>query len=112
MNVAGYGALLVAKLHKLGDRLATPERLHAKDAGDVYRLFDAVAPDEMTTILQVLLNDQRSSVTTSEALVYFDQLFTTSSAVGVRLAVEALRGVLPEATVSAAMASYAGVLRP
>ena len=36
VKVAGYGALLVAKLHKLGDRLATPARLQAKDAGDVY----------------------------------------------------------------------------
>lgn len=40
VNVAGYGALLVAKLHKLGDRVATPQRLQAKDAGDIYRLFD------------------------------------------------------------------------
>lgn len=112
VNVAGYGALLVAKLHKLGDRVATPQRLQAKDAGDIYRLFDAVAPDEMTEILQVLLNDQRSSVTTSKALAYFDQLFTTSSAIGVRLAVEALRGVLPESTVAAALASYTGAIRP
>jgi len=37
----------VAKLHKLGDRLATPQRLQVKDPGDVYRLFDAVAPDEL-----------------------------------------------------------------
>ena len=42
VNVAGEAALLVAKLHKLGDRLEKPERLEAKDAGDVYRLFDAV----------------------------------------------------------------------
>jgi hypothetical protein len=38
VKVAGYGALLVAKLHKLGDRLTTPARLQAKDAGDAYRL--------------------------------------------------------------------------
>lgn len=47
VNVAGEAALLVAKLHKLGDRLDKPERLQAKDAGDVYRLFDAVGPDQM-----------------------------------------------------------------
>ncbi len=46
INVAGEGAMLVAKLHKLGDRLAKPNRLDAKDAGDVYRLFDVVAPDD------------------------------------------------------------------
>ncbi|MGI8632163.1 MAG: hypothetical protein ACR2NA_06380 [Solirubrobacterales bacterium] len=111
VNVAGFGALLVAKLHKLGDRLATPERLHAKDAGDVYRLFDAIAPDDLTTILQALLEDPRSTATTVKALAYLDQLFITPAAVGVRLAVEALRGILPESTVSAAMTAYAGELR-
>lgn len=111
VNVAGYGALLVAKLHKLGDRLATPQRLQAKDAGDIYRLFDAIDPDEMTALLQVLLKDRRSSGTTSKALVYLDQLFTTGSAVGVDLAVEALRGVLPQSTVSAALTSYVAAIR-
>ncbi len=44
INVAGEAAMLVAKLHKLGDRLEKPERLDAKDAGDVYRLFDVDRP--------------------------------------------------------------------
>ncbi len=42
---SGVTALLVAKLHKLGDRLVTPDRLQAEDAGDIYRLFDALAPE-------------------------------------------------------------------
>jgi hypothetical protein len=37
-NVAGSAALLVAKLHKLGERQATPGRLVDKDAHDIYRL--------------------------------------------------------------------------
>lgn len=111
VNVAGYGGLLVAKLHKLGDRLAMPRRLHAKDAGDVYRLFDAIDPDEMATILRTLLQDPRSTATSSKALVYLDQLFITQAGVGVRLAVDALRGLLPESTVSASMTAYASELR-
>ena len=111
VNVAGYGALLVAKLHKLGDRLATPDQLHAEGAGDVYRLFDAVAPDEMTTILRSLLADERSTATTEKALAYLDQLFITPAAVGVRLAVEALRAVLPTDTVAAAIRGYTAELR-
>ena len=43
VNVAGPAALLVAKAFKLGERLMTPERLIAKDAGDVYRLFDVTS---------------------------------------------------------------------
>jgi len=111
VNVAGYGALLVAKLHKLGDRLVAPDRLHAKDAGDIYRLFDAIAPDEMAAILRILLDDQRSAATTAKALDYLDELFRAPGAVGVRLAVDALRGLLPEQTVAAATTAYVSELR-
>ena len=38
-NVAGPAALLVAKLHKIGERQATPGRLVDKDAHDIYRLL-------------------------------------------------------------------------
>jgi hypothetical protein len=55
INVAGEAATLVAKLHKLGDRLEKPERLDAKDAGDVYRLFDVIDPDEMADRLSTLI---------------------------------------------------------
>jgi hypothetical protein len=106
VKVAGYGALLVAKLHKLGDRLTTPARLQAKDAGDAYRLFDAIAPDDMAAILTSLLADERSRATTTEALIYLDELFGTRASVGVRLAVDALRGLLPEETIAAAVTAY------
>lgn len=111
VNVASYGALLVAKLHKLGDRLATPQRLEAKDAGDVYRLFDVCVPDAMATTLRVLLDDERSSATTTKALAYLDELFLTLTAVGTSLAVDALRIVLPSATVTAATTAYVAELR-
>lgn len=110
VNVAGCGALFVAKLHKLGDRLATPDRLQAKDAGDVYRIFDAVAPDDMTTTIRVLLDDERSAATTTKALAYLDRLFVTPASTGTALAVDALRTVLPGATVTAAMTAYTNEL--
>lgn len=101
----------MTKLHKLSDRLATPERLHAKDAGDIYRLFDAVASDDMTTRLRVLLDDDRSRATTTKALAYVDQLFVAPAGTGTRLAVDTLRAVLPADTVRAAMTVYAAELR-
>jgi hypothetical protein len=73
--VAGEAALLAAKLHKLGDRLNKPRRLEAKDAGDVYRLFDVIASDELATRLGVLLADPRSASTTTRALEYGNELF-------------------------------------
>jgi hypothetical protein len=111
INVAGEAAMLVAKLHKLGDRLEKPDRLDAKDAGDVYRLFDSVAPDQMAARLSGLLADRRSATATEEALAYGDILFETARRTGVRLGVAALRTTIPEATVSAVLTGYWRALR-
>ena len=111
VNVAGEASLLVAKLHKLGDRLEKPERLAAKDAGDVYRLFDIVAPDQMATRLTALLADERSAAATLKALDYGDILFGTAGSTGARLGVEALRTTIPEATVGAVLTGYWRALR-
>jgi hypothetical protein len=111
VNVAGEAALLVAKLHKLGDRLEKPQRLDSKDAGDVYRLFDIVAPDEMATRLTVLLADERSAAAARKALDYGDVLFGTAGGTGVRLGIAALRTTIPEATVSAVLTGYWRALR-
>lgn len=40
--VAGPTGLLIAKLHKIKDRLDTPNRLDDKDALDVFRLLQAI----------------------------------------------------------------------
>ena len=106
VNVAGEAALLVAKLHKLGDRLEKPERLEAKDAGDVYRLFDAVSPDEMAARLMALLADERSASTTEAGIIFGERLLATPTGVGVRLGVNALRGVVPDPTVTAGLVGY------
>ena len=90
----------------LGDRLAKPERLDAKDAGDVYRLFDLVAPDDMATRLQRLLADERSTAATAKAIAYGDVLFGTTSGTGVRLGSEALRATIPAPTVTAVLTGY------
>lgn len=111
VNVAGEAALLVAKLHKLGDRLDKPERLDAKDAGDVYRLFDVVAPDDMASRLAVLLSDPRSAGAATKAITYGDVLFGKATGTGVRLGVEALRTTIPEATASAVLTGYWRTLR-
>lgn len=110
VNVAGYGALLVAKLHKLGDRLATPVRLNAKDAGDVYRLFDAASAEDMAVTLRMLLADTRSAATTAKALAYLGELFFAPSSSGVALAVDALRTILPAPTITAVLTAYSNEL--
>jgi hypothetical protein len=106
VNVAGPAALLVAKAHKLGERLATPERLMPKDAGDIYRLFDATSVEDMTPATMRLLADERSSTATSAALGFVRQLFATPRSPGVGLAVQALAGIIDPITVTSVLTGY------
>jgi hypothetical protein len=106
VNVAGSAALLVSKAFKLGERLDTPERLQPKDAGDVYRLFDATSIADMTSATKRLLLDERSAATTERALGYLRQLFATPRSQGVDLATTALAGVIDAPTVTSTITSY------
>lgn len=74
-NVAGPAALLVAKLHKIGERQATPERLLNKDAHDIYRLLIAMPTNQLASTFRTLLNDQLAAEVTRQALGYLDELF-------------------------------------
>lgn len=60
INVAGPAALLVPKLHKLGERVDPPDSLDEKDAHDIYRLLVATETSELAeTIRQLLTEDLR-----------------------------------------------------
>ena len=103
--------MLVAKLHKLGDRLDRPDRLQPKDAGDVYRLYDVIGPADMAEGVRRLLADDRSSETAAKAIEYGGRLFDSARSVGVELARAALRGTLPEDTVTTPITAYWHVLK-
>ncbi len=77
VKVAGAAALLVAKLHKLGERVDSPSRLHDKDAHDVYRILRAIETDALCHTFTRLLADEFSEGATREALVYLAELFAT-----------------------------------
>ena len=91
--------------------MATPQRLDAKDAGDVYRLFDVIDPGGMAALLRTLLADERSAEPTRVALDYAGHLFETGTSTGTTLAVEALAAVVPADTVVAVMTTFSGALR-
>ncbi len=110
-RVAGPAALLVSKLHKLGDRQENaPERLADKDAYDVYRLLVAVPTQTLATALDRLLTDQLAGHVTNAALGYLTELFGTVDAVGSRMAGRAEEFVGAPDVVSAACAALAGDL--
>lgn len=68
-------ALLVAKLHKIHDRIATPSRQDNKDAHDIYRLLRSVETDVLSAALSPLLSEAMSAEVTREALDHLGELF-------------------------------------
>jgi len=87
-QVAGPAALLVAKLHKLGERQNDPNRLVDKDAHDVYRLLVAISTDRLAAGLHRLSNDDLAGPVTARALTYMADLF----AAGVTAPVSVMAG--------------------
>lgn len=79
-HVAGPAALLVAKLHKLGERHAgTPTRLRDKDAHDTYRLLVAIPTNDLAHTLRWLRHDPLAGAVTNQALSYLRGLFAAGA---------------------------------
>ena len=100
LNVAGPAALLVAKVHKLHERLSVPERLNDKDASDVLRLLAGVSTEEMGRRWQRLLGNPISEGVSRAALPQLDDLFARASSPGVTMACRALSPTLDSDTVA------------
>lgn len=106
VNVAGHTALLVAKVHKIGDRADRPDRLTDKDAGDVLRILMSTTPEHVAQRLADLLDDDRSSEATRGGMGLLDLLFGTPRSLGTQMAVRALAGVLDPSTVEAICTTF------
>ena len=105
-QVAGPAALLVAKLHKIGERESTPTRLVNKDAHDLYRILRAVSTDDLVAAFERLLRNDGSREATEEALVFLERLFSAGpDALGSVMAGQAEEGIGDPNVVSAS-ASY------
>ncbi|WP_280454170.1 hypothetical protein [Nocardia brasiliensis] len=92
--VAGPAALLVAKCHKIAERVGQPHRLNDKDAHDVYRILRAVDTDTLRATITTLLADDLSHQATDDALTYLQQLFADSpTAPGATMAGRAEEGL-------------------
>jgi hypothetical protein len=102
-NVAGPAALIVAKLHKLGERSKKPGRLVDKDAHDIYRVFRAVHTETLAAGFQMLRANDASGEVTKEALVYLEELFGEEEALGSVMAGRAEEGIGNPAEVSASV---------
>ena len=91
LKVAGPAALLVSKVHKIGERLddgdARRQEQLPKDAFDIYRLLRAVDTGELAAEFGLLQSHEISSRVTSGALFTFESLFGSRSGTGTSLLV-------------------------
>ena len=113
VEVAGVAALLVAKAHKIHDRVATGrvDRLSDKDAADVYRIMQTASPPEVVATLRALLVDPLAGGVTEQALDYLRDLFGRRTGEGVAMAQRALRLATDEAQIATLSVSFTHRLR-
>ncbi len=109
VRLAGPGALLVAKLHKIGERRTREgARLRDKDAHDIYRLLVAVDTADLAQRLSLLRRESFSAAVTEQALDYLAKLFAAGpDADGSTMAGRAEAGVGEPATVAASVSVLA-----
>jgi hypothetical protein len=75
-RVAGPAALLIAKGHKIHERLDRPNRLNDNDAHDIYRLLVATTDvPALAATFQRLLADPVSELVTQRAIDWLPSLF-------------------------------------
>ena len=78
--VAGPGALLVAKVHKIAERVGAQDRVRDKDALDVLRLLRAIDTDDLADRLRTLRDDELAGAVTTEALEQLPRCSAPSTA--------------------------------
>jgi hypothetical protein len=102
VEVAGVAALLVAKAHKIHDRVLAGkfDRISDKDASDVYRVMQTTRPADVAATLRDLLSDPVAGQVTEHALGYMDELFGRRAGEGVVMAQRALRLAIEEAQIA------------
>lgn len=108
VEVAGVAALIVAKAHKIHDRLATgrADRLSDKDAADVVRIMQTASPREVGGTLAGLRHHAIAGAATETALGYVRDLFGRRAGDGVAMAQRALRLAVPEDQVATLCVSF------
>lgn len=94
MNVAGPGALIVAKAHKLWERTESDSRVRGKDALDIYRLLQAISTDDLAARLARLRDSDEAGAVTGAAIGHLRALFGARDGKGVELAVGATRAIM------------------
>lgn len=110
MDVAGPGALVVAKVHKIAERSSSRDRLVDKDADDVRRLLQATDTADLAMRLNRLRYDELSGEVTMEAIGHLARLFGNIDAAGIAMAVRAAGPSADPDTTAASLTTLASDL--
>ncbi|RZU51545.1 hypothetical protein EV385_3375 [Krasilnikovia cinnamomea] len=121
VNVAGTAALLIAKAHKLFERIGDErkrgqpsDRVKPKDAGDIYRLASLAEPaEDIGRRLRALAEHEMAGGTVRSGVDYLSELFSRRGQRGVELAKVALSapGGVPPTRIEAVLSNYMRELR-
>ncbi len=105
--IAGPTALLIAKAHKIAERVAEREhrRLEDKDALDMLRLLQATETAVLAGVVRTLLQADVAREVTREALAILHEHFTDARAAGPQMAVRAAGALMPADVVAASCAA-------
>ncbi len=111
MWVAGPGALLVAKIHKIAERVDHNDRVRDKDALDVLRLLRATDTEHLADRLSALRTDDLAASVTTEAFDILPRLFGTEQSDGVLMALRAAGTAEDPATIAGSLVALVADLR-
>ena len=100
IDVAGTGALLVAKLYKIEERGVDEDRRQDKDGLDTLRLLRHAPTGQLARTLQQLSTDPLAGDVTRKAREFLERLFADRGALAARMAVRASAGLEDEASIS------------
>ncbi|MEU4238654.1 hypothetical protein [Actinoplanes sp. NPDC026619] len=112
IRVAGPSALLIAKSHKIADRIADGargrgHRIKPKDCADVIRLMRSpVTPAAVGARLGELAEHPACAANVPRGVSHLVAQFGRPTSVGVELAVQSLAGALPEDQIRALAPAY------
>ncbi|MDA8266491.1 MAG: hypothetical protein M0T79_14350 [Actinomycetota bacterium] len=113
VEVAGLAAMLVAKAHKISDRLKanSTDRLSDKDAADVYRIMQTVSAPDLGDTLRRLRGDPIAGTVTTEALDLLREQFGVRNGAAIAMAQRSLAlAIDPDEIVAVSVAFMAALL--
>ncbi len=110
--IAGPASLLIAKLHKIAERIAERDqrRLDDKDALDVLRLLQATETAVLAGRFKMLLESDLARDVTREAIDILKEHFTLARSAGPQMAARTAAALMPADEVAASCVALASDL--